>query len=348
MLVAPAASPGAASGQRSQPLITACLIVRDEEANLTHCLASLDGLVDEIVAVDTGSTDRTVEILASAGATVREVAWANDFSLHRNQALDMASGAWVLVIDADEEVVETDGGETRARLQQDGLPDLLLTSLQLDYPDGRSIRTTAPRLFRNQTRLRFIHRVHEQLNVKDEPAALSNVKLRHHGYRDVALVKQKEMRNLALAQAMPPSAHAHHCVARAAFTLGEWDLVVRTADKLECASAPELLRLECAALAAAASLNLGRATDLQRFLEVVQELAPDSPDSQLLAALAALHRYVDTLRSSDSTAEGAIALRPSVFPHSHSAALRALQALHAGAHRRDSVSAAASSRNGAP
>ena len=111
-----------------EPLVSACLIVKDEEESLARCLASLGPLVDEVVIIDTGSTDRTPEIARVCGARVFEEPWQDDFSLHRNQALEKATGRWLLVIDADEELFETDLGETRERLAADGLPDILMVS----------------------------------------------------------------------------------------------------------------------------------------------------------------------------------------------------------------------------
>jgi hypothetical protein len=82
--------------------LTACVIVRDEEERLEGCLQSLD-FCDEVVVVDGGSRDRTVEIARAAGARVIENPWPG-FAAQRNVALDHASGDWVLEIDADERV----------------------------------------------------------------------------------------------------------------------------------------------------------------------------------------------------------------------------------------------------
>ena len=82
--------------------ISLCLIARDEERFLPGCLASVSGVVDEIVLADTGSTDRTVEIARAAGATVVHHAWDEDFSAARNAALAAATGDWILLLDADE------------------------------------------------------------------------------------------------------------------------------------------------------------------------------------------------------------------------------------------------------
>src|SRR5690349_2795694 len=96
-----------------QPLISACLIVRNEEANLPRCLGSLAGKIDQFVVVDTGSTDRTVELAQQAGAEVFQFAWCDDFSAARNESLRHAWGKWILWIDADDELVEREPGALR-------------------------------------------------------------------------------------------------------------------------------------------------------------------------------------------------------------------------------------------
>ncbi|MFA5032167.1 MAG: glycosyltransferase [bacterium] len=82
--------------------ISLCMIVKDEEKNLPRCLDSFKDLVDEIIVVDTGSTDRTVEIAKSYGAKVYYFKWCDDFSAARNESLKYATKEWILIIDADE------------------------------------------------------------------------------------------------------------------------------------------------------------------------------------------------------------------------------------------------------
>ncbi|MBC8066081.1 MAG: glycosyltransferase family 2 protein, partial [Chlorobia bacterium] len=85
--------------------LSACLIVKNESKNLSRCLESLKGIVDEIVVVDTGSTDDTVAIAESFGAKMGSFEWSHDFSAARNHSLEIATGDWVLWIDADEVLV---------------------------------------------------------------------------------------------------------------------------------------------------------------------------------------------------------------------------------------------------
>ncbi len=84
--------------------ISLCMIVKNEERFLAECLESVKGVVDEINIIDTGSTDRTVEIARSYGANVDFREWRNDFAWARNEAIQMATRRWTLILDADEEL----------------------------------------------------------------------------------------------------------------------------------------------------------------------------------------------------------------------------------------------------
>ncbi|NUP96812.1 MAG: glycosyltransferase family 2 protein, partial [Planctomycetaceae bacterium] len=82
--------------------LTLCVIAKNEEAMLSDCLASVRGLADAIVVVDTGSSDRTVEIAREHGAKVVHHEWSEDFAAARNAALPHVSSGFLLVLDADE------------------------------------------------------------------------------------------------------------------------------------------------------------------------------------------------------------------------------------------------------
>src|SRR5277367_3015111 len=84
--------------------ISLCMIVKNEERFLAECLDSVKDCVDEINIVDTGSTDRTVEIARSYGANIIFREWRSDFAWARNEALAMATHRWTLILDADEEL----------------------------------------------------------------------------------------------------------------------------------------------------------------------------------------------------------------------------------------------------
>lgn len=91
-----------------KPSLSLCMIMKNEERWIAQCLESVQGLVDEIIIVDTGSTDRSMDIAKSYGAKVYEHPWEDDFSKSRNRSIDYATGDWILVLDADEVIAQSD------------------------------------------------------------------------------------------------------------------------------------------------------------------------------------------------------------------------------------------------
>jgi glycosyltransferase involved in cell wall biosynthesis len=168
--------------------ISLCMIVRDEEAVLGRCLESAKGVADEIVIVDTGSTDSSAQIGERYGAKVLAESWANDFSKARNAAIDAASGEWILVLDADEELP----AESRKKIRDvtsgptaDGVELTVRSSMPetdiLKFEDTKIIR-----LFRNRKDFRYIMPVHEQIRSSIEKSGgviiPSDILIFHHGY----------------------------------------------------------------------------------------------------------------------------------------------------------------------
>ena len=157
------------------PKISLCMITKNEEALLGHCLQSVQGLVDEIVLVDTGSTDKTKEIASTFGAKVYDFVWCDDFSAARNAALQQAAGDWILVLDADEaldaesaEKIRNAVGESEADAYY--LLQLHYTNIYLTHPDFVPITNDkfkgffpceVLRLFKNSKDISFEFCVHE-------------------------------------------------------------------------------------------------------------------------------------------------------------------------------------------
>jgi glycosyltransferase involved in cell wall biosynthesis len=151
---------GTAGRDDSRPLLSAVLIVRDEETVLGRCLGSLAGVVDEIVVVDTGSTDRTVEIAEAHGCVVDRIAWTDDFAAARNRSLDVARGTWVLMIDADE--VIADGTAASLRGDLDEAADTLAFTVAWRARPGQTPAREV-RIWRRRADLRFRGRIHEHV-----------------------------------------------------------------------------------------------------------------------------------------------------------------------------------------
>jgi GT2 family glycosyltransferase/glycosyltransferase involved in cell wall biosynthesis/tetratricopeptide (TPR) repeat protein len=187
--------------------ISLCMIVKDEEELLPACLSAVAGHVDEIVVVDTGSTDRTVEIATSFGATVIEFPWNGSFADARNVSLDAATGDWILWLDADEVLDERHGPllrELAGRTWREGFY-LRMTSVLGDDAEGGFVHQTM-RLFRNRPEYRFVGRIHEQ-HTHEMPLHLperfevADLHVLHHGYgAERVAAREKGDRNRSLLE----------------------------------------------------------------------------------------------------------------------------------------------------
>jgi glycosyltransferase involved in cell wall biosynthesis len=188
----------------ARPLVSAALIVRDEQEKLPRCLASISGWCDEVIVVDTGSTDDTVAIARSAGATVLQHPWQDDFADARNHGLDRAMGRWILYIDADEVVEPVTREAAHAELATTDAVALLVWFQ--DRPDFTPYREY--RLWRNRPDIRFLGRMHETpvpdlrriVAEEGRPILPTDVfRIRHDGYEGDQTAKH--LRNLPLLEA---------------------------------------------------------------------------------------------------------------------------------------------------
>ncbi len=191
------------------PLVSACMITKDEEARLGGCLESLKNLVDEIVIYDTGSSDGTVELARSLGATVIEGYWDDDFSRARNAALEHCRGDWIAWFDADETLVCDDPTELRHLLAMTK-PEIDAWSTPIHNLTGAGTGSSflhhASRLFR-RAQCEWTGRLHEQVAKRGDhapiqQALLETASIRHTGYLDEMMIERgKAERNLRVAQA---------------------------------------------------------------------------------------------------------------------------------------------------
>lgn len=182
--------------------LSLCMIVKDEAELLPRCLASVAGLVDQIVVVDTGSQDATCQVAAAAGAEIIRDPWRHDFAAARNRSLDAATGDWVLVLDADEELHPDSQDIIRGLM---ALPPRCY-ELRLRNLTGEDavVEHYAIRLFPNAGNLRYQGLIHEglvNLNGPLIPFRSPESLILHHGY-EASLVesRNKHQRNYALLQ----------------------------------------------------------------------------------------------------------------------------------------------------
>ena len=144
------------------PVLSLCMIVRNEAGLLPRFVAATAGLWEQFVAVDTGSTDGSQAILAAAGAEVIEIPWPDDFAKARNVALENARSDWILVLDADEFPGPGFAAELRHLIADPaiGAATINITSLQ---PNGGRRSSPLLRLFPRDPALRYRYRIHEDI-----------------------------------------------------------------------------------------------------------------------------------------------------------------------------------------
>ena len=179
-------------------LISVCMIVKNEEQCLERCLRSLQGIADELVIVNTGSTDRTCEIAGAYGARLFTFAWIDDFAAARNYSFEQAEGEYIYIADADEEIDE----ENRAKFL--ALKDALAEGTQSPeivqmYYGGQLSQNSVynydreyrPKLFKRRREFVWEGAIHEQIRL--EPVILnSDIEIMHkphgqHAARDLAI-----------------------------------------------------------------------------------------------------------------------------------------------------------------
>ena len=182
-------------------MISLCMIVKNEEDNLKKCLDAISKYEFEIVIVDTGSTDNTVEIARSYTDKVYHYKWCNDFSSARNYSIEQATNDYVLVLDADEIVQNINMKELLRSLDRNKVGRLERHNIYIRNGEKNNYRERVNRLFDK----RYYHyegRIHEQIVAYDKhnyDTYNIPVLINHIGYEDGEIVrKDKITRNIDL------------------------------------------------------------------------------------------------------------------------------------------------------
>lgn len=233
--------------------VSLCIITKDESSHIARCLASAKPVVDEIIVVDTGSSDETQDIALVFGAKLFDFAWVDDFSKARNFSLSKASGDWILVLDADEALSSKDYEEFRRllkecrpaafRMQTRNYSNLANTvgfrPNRGEYPDEAGqgwYPSDKVRLFSNDRRIHFDYPVHElvepRLNDLKIPIRECAVAIHHYGVLNNARALQKttayrtlgkkKLKHLRDATALREAAIQSARVGRSAESLDLW------------------------------------------------------------------------------------------------------------------------------
>ncbi len=289
-----------------KPKISLCMIVKNEEHYLPGCLESVKDIVSEMVIVDTGSTDRTIEIANMFNAKVYHFPWINDFAAARNESLKYAIGEWLLYMDADERLILKDKDYIFKVInsipEKIGAVLCILESLH-SKNDGKSEmhRGAYPRLFRNYgyPNIKFIGKIHEQISPSIRQLGKefvdSEIVIEHLGYnRDLEIITQKVKRNYELlleqVKEEPLNGYAWFQLGQ---TLGRMNLQNQAIEALEFALETNSLSgpLKASAYATLSQLvgNNGQIDKCLIYAERSLSIAPNQQYARHLKAFALLH-----------------------------------------------------------
>lgn len=178
--------------------ISACMIVKNEEKHIEKCLKSLVNQVDEIVIIDTGSTDKTIEISKQYTQKIYKIRWENNFSKARNYSIKFALKKYILIIDADEFLDEKINIKEILNTKN---ADLYKVKINNELSNGGSYSHFAYRIFKNSIGLKFENALHEQLDLKNNQYTIDELPIfiTHTGYlHETQIEKRKNERNIKI------------------------------------------------------------------------------------------------------------------------------------------------------
>ncbi|MGB3758700.1 MAG: tetratricopeptide repeat protein [Rivularia sp. (in: cyanobacteria)] len=181
--------------------ISLCAIVKNEESTLSKCLSSAKKFVNEIVILDTGSTDKTVKVAQGYGAKVHHFEWCNDFSAARNEALKHVTGDWILVLDADETLAPEIIPQLREAIQREEY--LLINLVRDEIGAAQSPYSMVSRLFRNHPEIKFSRPYHALVDdsvseiLQKEPhwqiGYIQGIAILHSGYQQSQINRKNKL-----------------------------------------------------------------------------------------------------------------------------------------------------------
>jgi len=297
----------------TRPRVSLCMIVRDETTMLPDCLASVRGAVDEVVVVDTGSVDDTPQVARAAGAIVVHRPWDDDFAAPRNLAITVATGDWILVLDADERLTRGAAKIIRRAVERVDIDCGLLplhnaADAEADIEAVRRGRGRAsevsflPRLLRRTDDLAFEGVIHENVSQwlhrrSSRIRLLDGADIVHLGYAStVQAARQKYLRDVTLLEKAiaedPDDPSYYGYLALGHLDAGEVGRARQTSEEGWVRLPPpargtEVFALRLAVARAAAALDAGDYGVAFETLAVGQEHWPDHPDLWFLHGCAA-------------------------------------------------------------
>ena len=191
--------------------LSQCMIVKNEEKNIEAALGWAKDIAFEQIVVDTGSTDRTVEIAESMGAKIYHFEWINDFAAAKNFAINQAKGNWIAFLDADEYFSREDAKKMMGHIKKIQADPILRTNwlvlhcpwVQMDDEGKAAAINEQGRVFRNLPTIRYVGKIHESLSVEVENTVKADdIAIIHTGYTTAAYEETGKLdRNVELLRA---------------------------------------------------------------------------------------------------------------------------------------------------
>jgi len=190
-----------------KPGISLCMIVKNEERSLSRCVESVRPIINQIIIVDTGSSDDTINIAKDLGAEVYNFEWCDDFSAARNESIKYAKHQWILLLDADEIIDKDSILELKKIIKNNKPPVAFEFRVLSDTGSQNPNESRVIRMFSNGFGILFKNRVHEQItsSIKEISAQVlrTNSKIIHDGYNQKYVDQnEKQERNISLLKQM--------------------------------------------------------------------------------------------------------------------------------------------------
>lgn len=272
--------------------ISVCMIVKNEEAVLSRCLNSLKEIADEIIIVDTGSTDNTKQIAQQYTKDIYDFKWTDDFSKARNYSLSKATKEYIYIADADEEIEEEDRKKF-IQLKNILLPEIDVVEMkignQLDYNTTYNFDVEyRPKLFKKFRPFQFIDPIHEvidsTIHIYQSDITITHKPTKSHGDRDLEIFRKLIEKGETL------SFRLNHMYARELFIIGkEADFLKANSyfKKIlenEKSSEEEIKAAECV-IARAANLR----KDSKSFFKIITKSILNTPCAEICCEIGNFH-----------------------------------------------------------
>ncbi|BBH23914.1 hypothetical protein Back11_52590 [Paenibacillus baekrokdamisoli] len=274
-------------------LVSVCMIVRNEEGNLERALSSIPGSFEKVV-VDTGSTDNTVEIAKKLGAAIGYFEWVNDFAAARNYSISLATGKYVLIMDADEALPS--GIDEHIERFLAAYPNQAVAFNIANEIKGEIHRHTSLRLFPNNPAFAYHGKVHEMVHYNGQLSefVLSDLTMHHYGYEEEQYSDGKKAnRYLELyhkhLEANPNDGYMLYQLGKLHYSIGQMNLALEAFERcLELNERGHLYYPVMLVMLGYVLKEIGQSPIAEELLVSVQPDYPQFPDLPFLLGLLAM------------------------------------------------------------